>query len=479
MAGKGLNMATTQYGPFPVFAGDVATGLNVLPGDTVQTIATGVVSFAHVTGRTFSADGNDWATPNDYPAPELRMHSLIARFGAGPWHQGGTTAQIPVPIGKSGEMVLRTNDHDDWLWDNDGQWSVTLIHTRPDPLPPGQTPPMPSLSVAGVELVQSIQTWNNTVPLILGKRTLVRVYVDSGIRTGGDIGWGPNGWGGVTGTVTVTNPLDGSTVATLFPTHGQASIVARPLAEIDREQLAHSLNFELPPAAIALPQVDIEVSVGVPSTSWQAVQSTRRSFLARSTQPVLPILINLETNKVGPPSIGQFMSALIEHALPRLPVAETGFLVHPTFGWTTTQDLTNEADWRGLLEQISTVALISSTRVDGIRCAVVDDGMWAFNGIGSAAIWGSNRPTFIANVTRLTTFAHEMTHTFGVGHSNCAGTEQNLDPRKIPGKIDEIGFDFANGTIVPRGNIELMGYCGQDRWPSVKTYEILADQGVI
>ena len=105
--------------------------------------------------------------------------------------------------------------------------------------------------------------------------------------------------------------------------------------------------------------------------------------------------------------------------------------------------------------------------------------MWAFNGIGSAAIWGSNRPTFIANVTRLTTFAHEMTHTFGVGHSNCAGTEQNLDPRKIPGKIDEIGFDFANGTIVPRGNIELMGYCGQDRWPSVKKYEILADQGVI
>ncbi len=97
-------MTVTQFGPFTVVKGDVSTSLNVVAGDTVQTVSTGVVSFARVLGRTFSADGDDWATPADFPAPGLRKHSLIVRFGNGPWHQGGTTAIIAVPLGESGEV---------------------------------------------------------------------------------------------------------------------------------------------------------------------------------------------------------------------------------------------------------------------------------------------------------------------------------------------------------------------------------------
>jgi len=474
-------MTVTQAGPFTVVKGDVATGLNVLAGDTVQTVSEGVVSFARVVGRTFSADGDDWKTPDDFPAPGLRKHSLIVRFGSGPWHQGGTTATITVPLGESGQVTMRTNDHDDWLWDNDLGWSVTLIRTRPDPPPPAPST-VPNLAVIRIETVQSIQSWNNNVPLILGKRTFVRVYVDSGIRNGHDAGWGPNLWQ-VTGSLELVDPVAGSVVATLpQPTLGPSTILARPMADIDRQQLGHSLNFELPPKAIGLLSLRIQATVvSVPSAPWQTTGTTTQTFVPRARQPVLPILINLETNAVGPPTMSDFTAALLGRTLPRYPVAEDGFIVHPPFNWTTRNDLTQENAWGGLLSQIQTIKLLSSTPVDGIRCGVVADtpGGWVYSGVAHPRIWGSRIPGLIATVTRPTTLAHEMAHTFGVWHSNCKGTEEQLDSRKIPGHVDEIGFRADTGTIVRRGSDELMGYCSQDRWPSVKTYEILAAEGVI
>jgi hypothetical protein len=486
-------MPRTVNGPFTVVAGDVATPVNVLAGDTVQTIAGGLVSFARVVGRTFSADGEDWRADNDFPAPALRKHSLIARFGGGPWHQGGIDAQIPVPLGESGQLILRTNDHDDWLWDNDLGWTVTIVHTRPDPPPtppPGTSPTEPRLSIPTVEVVQSIQSWNNTVPLILGKRTLVRVYVDSGIRDGSDAGSGANCWGNVTGHLEIVNALDGSMISTLnVPTMGPQSIVARPESEINRGQLAQSLNFELPTAALTVPVLRLRAVVRVPGTAYEAMHTTTRAFIPRGVQPVLPILINLETNGVGPPSEPQFRAALLERTLPRLPFAEDGFLVHPSVPWTTRNDLTQEDHWGLLLQQMATIKLISSTRVDGIRCGVVSDtpGGWVvdvekgrvINGIATTRIHGSRIATFITNVARPTTFAHEMSHCFGVGHSNCTGEEQGLDGRRIPGHIDEIGFNTETQTVVQRGTDELMGYCSQDRWPDTRTYEILMREGVI
>ncbi len=379
-------------------------------------------------------------------------------------------------------MTLRTNDHDDWLWDNDLGWTVTLIHTRSDPPPPPPTPKtVPNLAVPLIETVQSIQSWNNSVPLIAGKRTVVRVYVDSGIRNGHDAGWGPNAWL-VTGSLELVDATDGSAVATRpQPTLGSVTVLARPAADIDRERLDHSLNFELPPEAIHRPSLRIQTTITDPVAPWHATQNSTVQFVPRAQQPVLPILINLETNAVGPPTMAEFTAALIDRALPRYPVAEDGFLIHPQFNWTTRNDLSDKGAWGGLLSQIQTIKLLSSTPVDGIRCGVVSDtpGGWGYNGLAHPRIWGSRVPGFIANVARPTTFAHEMAHTFGVWHSNCKGTEELLDSRKIPGRTDEIGFQTNSGTIVGRGRPELMGYCDGDRWPAVKTYEILAGEGAI
>ena len=68
----------------------------------------------------------------------------------------------------------------------------------------------PALSVAGVEVVQTIQRFsltnsgqNNSVALVANKRTIARVYVDSGIRNNFDYGAGPNLLDNVTGEIII------------------------------------------------------------------------------------------------------------------------------------------------------------------------------------------------------------------------------------------------------------------------------------
>ena len=57
--------------------------------------------------------------------------------------------------------------------------------------PPPDPATTPSLSIVGIEIVQSIQTVNNRIPVVDGP-AVVRVRVDSGIRNNFDAGAGPN-----------------------------------------------------------------------------------------------------------------------------------------------------------------------------------------------------------------------------------------------------------------------------------------------
>ena len=480
-------MAPTRFGPFPVSKDDVLTGVIVQGGDTLNTIATGWVSFARVVGRTFDADGDDWSTPSDFPAPHLRKHSLIVKFGGGPWYQGGKDKTITVPIGESGEVILRTNDHDDWLWDNDNFWQVSLIRTRPDPPPPPPGPPQPILRVTAIEVVQAIQRAGNTVRLVQGKRTIVRVFVDSGLRNNQNVGAGPNRWPGVTGSLTVTDATSGMTIASLnTPLNSGGVMIARDAASIDREQRDHSLNFELPPAILDRSLLDIRAlvrsSTPVPGAGGQATMSVRVAFQARRAQPLLPVLIELKNPAIAAPAptMSAFDAAVLNGALPRFPVAETGFVVRPQFDWVTENDIRQETHGTGLLHQLATIRLLSSTPVDGIRCGLVPDGPWPWGGLGYPRIWGSRVPAFIVEASDVNGFAHEMGHAFGVFHSQCSGTEGGYDRRNMPGRIDDVGFNVQTRTVIPKLTPDIMSYCrGGEQWSSVQFWETIFDEGVI
>jgi hypothetical protein len=115
----------TQYGPFTVVGPQIDTGAEVERGQTVNIMAHGVVDFG---GAVFGVgaprcgpNGDNWATPADYPAPELRKNSLICAIG-GRWYQGGSAMQFVAET--SGRVYLAANDKDPE--DNSRGWRAVV-----------------------------------------------------------------------------------------------------------------------------------------------------------------------------------------------------------------------------------------------------------------------------------------------------------------------------------------------------------------
>lgn len=120
------------------------TGINVAAGSLVELTATGKVNFGSTfttnvvdTTPTLDADGDHWQAPSDYPAPNLRKNSLIAKVGT-TYHQGGTQRSFKTT--EPGELILLANDGD--MADNFGipdtatgarGWQVQVKVTPPQP----------------------------------------------------------------------------------------------------------------------------------------------------------------------------------------------------------------------------------------------------------------------------------------------------------------------------------------------------------
>lgn len=130
---------TTVHGPFTVSRARVATGIRVEAGDAVQVTGRGLLdlggAFLGFGAPILAADGDDWRTPEDYPAPHLRKNSLIWRVG-GTWFQGGHRSPPVIECPTDGEIELFVNDSNPA--DNSRGWtvSVRVITPRPSDIDP-------------------------------------------------------------------------------------------------------------------------------------------------------------------------------------------------------------------------------------------------------------------------------------------------------------------------------------------------------
>ena len=369
----------------------------------------------------------------------------------------------------------------------------------------------PSLRIVGIEVVQAIQRSNNSVRLVANKRTLVRVFVDSGIAGDFDSGAGPNNQPNVTGTVTIFPAGAGQGFSVGAPLNAGGTVTARAVANHNRNILDHSLNFELPLNQLS-GTVRIEARVFVAGHQgdvggpWVDFSTTTVAFQAQPTQVVQPILIGDSVLGLAPPSLAQYNTSL-QDARTRYPIAENGFVVNPELIIFTNvaEDLTTGLGWTLLFLRLTTMGLvISGAAPGGIRTAVVPRRPpppsaggppgYAVNGIGYPRAL-LTVPSFVAQVGVTGTFAHEMGHTFGVWHAPCPPpcdcpcsspgcdcTPPDTIDARLPQRIEDVGMDLASRTLVPSGRFELMSYCGDQsqcfspgptRWPSIVFWDII------
>lgn len=369
----------------------------------------------------------------------------------------------------------------------------------------------PKLAIQAVEVVQAIQRADNSVSLVEGKRTAVRIFVDSGMTGGFNLGSGPDVQPNVTGRV-IAFPVAGNQGFSLGPAWPPGTVAARPPSTMNRNDATHSLQFELP-ANLAAGDVDLHVRVAVSGHEndvggdFVASTTTRLTFQPSATQEVLPFLIADPVWGLPAPTLAEFNTAL-QGARSRYPVADAGFIVNPPIAYSTSaflrnRDLTTVLGWQLLLlDLVTMVFVLPSTPVGGVRAGLVprdpqnlvdangNQTQYALNGV---AMTGTllTVPSFLSQATLQGTFAHEFGHSVGLGHApcpppcaiaNCADCNNPPDgiDSRLPGVTDDTGMDVASRTIIPVSRGEIMSYCGDTsrcrgvtRWPSTAAWDII------
>lgn len=334
----------------------------------------------------------------------------------------------------------------------------------------------PKLSVSRIEVVQSVQKPDNSVRLTAARRTGVRVFLDSGISDGFNLGLGPNRVGGLTATL-YAESLDSGVVRDCGPPWNPAVTAA---TAPNRDLLADSVNFDVPLSACTgnvrfRCVVELPGPPGDPPLSW-ASGSTDVSFTAKPQQELLPWIFTDPSSTSATPTMTDFFDNLLGPAR-RQPFPESGFIVNPPILVTLSpiESLKLWSSWERLVARMATtIFLFPSTPVGGIRSGIApSDSAYPWAGMALPRVL-LTVPSFVAQMADSDTCAHELGHTYGLLHVNCGGPAGPYDGR-LPLTLADPALNVVGRTLLAAGANEEMTYCAP-RWPSVEHWDAIFDR---
>ena len=352
----------------------------------------------------------------------------------------------------------------------------------------------PKLKIDAIEVVQVIQRPDNSVRLVAQKRTVARVFVDSGLTDvpGFDFGAGPNIVPSIVGNVVAYPAARGyGTPGTPLASGSAQAVPAGPSRS--RVNARHSLNVELPFSEL-VGDVRLEAWVAVAGHEndiggpYKAFATTTVTFSQQPAQYVVPMLVADTLNGIAAPTLNDF-NVTLQGARKRFPLGELNWVVQPStpialdardrFG--NSYNLTRFDDWGRFLVEIQMMLLLGqSAPVGAVRAAIVPNrNRYAVAGVGQTRQSPTQPPALICQSGLASTFAHEVGHCCGFSHAPCPpsgpGMPRGIDPR-LPERTGEVGFDVPAGWVTGTGRGEMMGYCDGDmRWPSIVGWDLLFD----
>lgn len=328
----------------------------------------------------------------------------------------------------------------------------------------------PNLSVTRIEVVQSIQTPNNSVRLVSRRRTAVRVFVDSGISDGFDFGLGPNRIGGLEAGLLAENLTTGA----IFDCSSPWVTPAEAAPGLNRDVLTDSINFDVPVAACD-GNVRFRATVtqpgppGAPPNAFTS-GSVDVSFTPKSPQMLLPFLISDPVSASPAPTMADFFTCLTGPAEAH-PFPENGFIINPALSFTLsgTENLSVGDNWSWLVMRLQTMSfLFASQPVGGVRMGIVpNDTNYPWGGMALPRT-GGPPPAFIVKAGDAQTCTHELAHAAGQLHVNDGRAGPPYGG--LPLMISDPGLNVTTRTPFPSGSFEAMSY-SDPQWPSILHWE--------
>lgn len=331
------------------------------------------------------------------------------------------------------------------------------------------------LAIAGIEITQSTQTTSNSVPLVAGRPTVVRVYATS--DTGQPID-------GVTVSVSATRdglPLPGS------PLRAGPKSVAK---SAERSDYQASFNVLLPPDWL---HGDVSLVVTLDADN-RFVERTKTNNTATAKLtfyrvPPLNIVIvpvqytHTPSGRVYPPPSRDTISSWIMRTYP---VSDIRVSFHAPLAFSG--DLSQSAVWEDLLEQVTSVKYAEDAPSTHIYYALVptENGgdRWFYGGMAGigwvglrAAVSLDFGPGQEEKTGRIA--AHEIGHNLRRYHAPCGTSGDARQPFPYPGASlgdQTIGLDIMTGRVWTAGAPDyvrdVMSYC-TPQWLSDYTYSAL------
>jgi len=327
------------------------------------------------------------------------------------------------------------------------------------------------LLLSGFEITQAVQDPQNSVPLVAGRNTLLRLYAKAA--------------GAVKPISNVKINITANALSQALMGSPSAFSTTIPLT-YDRANLQSTVNIPLP-VEWTRGTVDITVRLD-PGNEIGETNETNNTFTQRFVfreVPPLEIKIvpvryeNPNNNKVYP---APTTDTIGEWILRTYPVAKVNVSFHDEITFTG-----NLSSYQGFLDLINKVTgLKSSENLDesvvyyGLVPISNGSSTWFYGGIagigwiGSRAAVGLNLPGGAAQIA-----AHEIGHNFGLWHSPCGSVDPSTLEANYPyadGSIGQYGMnmnrDNSTQVVVSPTAKDIMSYC-PSRWISDYVYKRL------
>lgn len=375
----------------------------------------------------------------------------------------------------------------DWSgnWDDDYGGTVQ-VSVLAELVSAAEPPPRGDVVVTAVEVSQAIQYFHsaehldaanvrpdNSIPLVAGKTTGIRAYVDY------DASSGLPPITSLSGELVV---MSGGATVTLSPV---SAILPRRVTEIDRGVVDHTVNFQIP-GAWCDGVVDITLRVFDASAPGQKSAAMHRTLRFVRVNPLRVYAVGVNYTGMGlnlaPPVESDFASTF-DYTRRVWPTGDVLFSGYTTLEFSDSLAGTASegcgSGFNSLLDDLRDIKGDTDDLVYGLLpngTPLTGVGGCGGGGAGTGMVGGGQ------------TAAHEAGHAVGRDHAPCDDSSRCDSPRNtdddfprygsyVSDSIGEFGFDVESNTVFdPASANDFMGY-SPNNWISPYTYAALMAKG--